>query len=108
MFLPLSSQRSRILVNRFICSKSKKNHKDRKDRKKKEHQRRNSIQPKVLPSLQNAAMFPPLVPTAAPKVGPIDKQYSYDEIVKIVHDVSDLTCPPLATPEAEEIVIAKK
>ena len=49
-------------------------------------------------------MFPPLVPTAAPKVAPIETQYTYDEIVKIVHEVTDLTCPPLATTEAEEIV----
>lgn len=49
-------------------------------------------------------MFPPLVPTAAPKVGPIETHYSYEEIVKIVHGVNDLTCPPLATPDAEEIV----
>ena len=50
-------------------------------------------------------MFPPLVPTAAPKVAPIETHYTYDEIVKIVHEVTDLTCPPLATIEAEEIVI---
>ena len=49
-------------------------------------------------------MFPPLVPTAAPKVAPIETHYTYDEIVKIVHEVTDLTCPPLATTEAEEIV----
>ena len=53
--------------------------------------------------VEKNAMF--VVPTATPKVAPIETHYTYDEIVKIVHEVTDLTCPPLATTEAEEIVI---
>ena len=50
-------------------------------------------------------MFPPFVLTAAPKVAAIETHYTYGEFVKIVHAVTDLTWPPLATTEAEEIVI---
>lgn len=49
-------------------------------------------------------MFPPLVPTAAPKAGPIETRYSPEEIKAIVRDVADLSCPPLATADVDDIV----
>lgn len=89
----------------LISSKpARKSRKDRKDRKKHDHHPRGVVQPKVLPSLQSAAVFPPLVPTAAPKAGPIETHYSPEEIKTIVREVTDLSCPPLATADVDDVV----
>lgn len=93
-----------VMKRVMIHSKTKKNRKDRKDRKKHDHHNRGNVQPKVLPSLQNANIFPPLVSTSAPKPGPIETHYTYTEISDIVKDVKDLTCPPLATENLDDIV----
>lgn len=98
-----------VFNEKYVCevmlmnSKPKKNRKDRKDRKKHDHSNR-AAQPKVLPALQNASIFPPLVPTAAPKVGSIETHYTPAEIEAIVKEVKDLSCPPLASEDMDDIV----
>ena len=57
----------------------------------------------MLPALQNAELFPPLVPTAAPAPVAIATKYSAEEIRAIVKDVKDLSCPPLASDVADVV-----
>lgn len=87
----------------IIHSKPKKNRKGKGGKKHDNHNRGN-VQPKILPALQNASVFPPLVPTAAPRVGTIDIHYTPSEIESIVKEVKDLTCPPLATENVDDVV----
>ena len=63
--------------------------KGRKEFKHRERRPRAVSKPKVVPALQSAEIFPPLVPTTAPVVGSIDTKYSYKEICEIVKGVKD-------------------
>ena len=69
---------------------------ENRDHKKREHRPRTYSQPKVLPALQNAELFPPLVPTVAPTPVVIEKKYSAEDIRAIVKNMTDLSCPPVA------------
>ena len=79
--------------------------KGRKEFKHREHRPRAVSKPKVVPALQSAEIFPPLVPTTAPVVGPIDVKYSYKEICDIVKGVKDLSCPPIASAGVESALV---
>lgn len=90
----------------IICSKSgRKGRGSRKGNNGKHHDRHpRVIQPTIVPQLQSAEVFPPLVSTSVPKPAPIDVKYSKEEICEIVKGVTDLSCPPLATPSIEDVV----
>ena len=86
---------------------SKSNRKGRGNRKGngKHHDRHpRVIQTVAVPQLQSAEVFPPLVSTSVPKPAPIDVKYSKEEICEIVKGVKDLSCPPLATSNIEDVV----
>lgn len=76
--------------------KVRRDRKENRDHKKREHRPRTYSQPKVLPALQNAELFPPLVPTVAPTPLVIEKKYSAEDIRAIVKNMTDLSCPPVA------------
>ena len=76
--------------------KVRRDRKENRDHKKREHHPRTYSQPKVLPALQNAELFPPLVPTVAPTPVVIEKKYSAEDIRAIVKNMTDLSCPPVA------------
>ena len=76
--------------------KVRRDRKENRDHKKREHRPRTYSQPKVLPALQNAELFPPLVPTVAPTPVVIEKKYSAEDIRAIVKNMTDLSCPPVA------------
>ena len=80
----------------------------RKEHNGKHHDRhpRTYSQPKVLPQLQSAELFPPLVPTASPKPATVEVKYSKEEICEIVKEVKDLSCPEIASEGVREIVRA--
>ena len=83
--------------------KGRRDRKENREHKRREHHPRTYSQPKVLPALQNAELFPPLVPTAAPAPVAIATKYSAEEIRAIVKDVKDLSCPPLASDVADVV-----
>ena len=76
--------------------KVRRDRKENRDHKKREHRPRTYSQPKVLPALQNAELFPPLVPTVAPTPVVIEKKSSAEDIRAIVKNMTDLSCPPVA------------
>ena len=66
------------------------------------------VQPSVVPLLHSPDVFPPLVPTTAPKPAPISIKYSKEEICQIVKGITDLSCPEVATEEVKEVVGERK
>lgn len=85
--------------------KRRRGRKGRKEFKHRERRPRAVSKPKVVPALQSAEIFPPLVPTTAPVVGSIDVKYSYKEICDIVKGVKDLSCPPIASAGVESALV---
>ena len=83
-------------VENRVGKKVRRDRKENRDHKKREHRPRTYSQPKVLPALQNAELFPPLVPTVAPTPVVIEKKYSAEDIRAIVKNMTDLSCPPVA------------
>lgn len=101
----MNFQQNAVFGQSFAASNENRGRKNRKEHKHRERRSRAVSQPKTVPALQSAEIFPPLVPTTSPQVGKIDVKYSYSEICEIVKGVKDLSCPPIASSGVESALV---